>query len=524
MADNKINLFFIFSLIAFFSFAPIIVHAQIMVGPCDLFPNSPECTGDRDPVIVVPGIVGSFNMLSLFADIPSASWGPVPFYKIYQGLVSRLEAEGYVKNQDLFVAYYDWRKLNTDSAREFLAPIIAQAKQKTGRVDIVAHSMGGLLVQQYIASDQYTPGEIDQFVMLGTPNESASAAYLPWEGGIFPSTWSVPVRFYIKGIHDALKKERNIEDVAPKSFRQIFPSLKELLPVGNYIKKGDTESSSIERNTFLEGLISVRDNLLNSDIGITTIAGSSNNTLDTVAVSDERSPADQLLDCWRDGHSVQEVPVPNNPDGDTAVLKISALFGPNQVTIENVVHDALPEHAQNEALQALGIISDKPNIFTYQEPKWLTGFVVLSPVDITITDENGKTVSKDTNDFGNDAFVDITSDGGTDDPKIIILQNLPEGKYTVHLTGTGAGPYTVITTHTNESTSESQILAGTTTLGKQESFTVTISDDGAEVSKIKRDGPDDDDDDHDGHHPKKIGHGKILNAIIHKLKNLSDRH
>lgn len=535
MADRGKFTVVIFTIGALFWY-PFSLHAAQVFEPCVVFPNSPDCLGDRDAVIVVPGIVGSFNLLSLFADKNGGIWGPVPFFKIYQGLIMRLEAEGYVGDKDLFMAYYDWRQVNTQSAEEFLDPIIEKAKEKTGRVDIIAHSMGGLLVQQYINSAQYEPGEIDQFVMLGTPNEGASAAYLPWEGGVFPTTWSTPVRFYMNNIHNSLKEKRKIQELPPKSYRQIFPSIKELLPVGNYLKKNDSEQTSSERNTFLEALIDARDDLLNSGIGVTTIAGTENSTLGTVELLGTRSEADEQLDRWRDGHPVQEVPTPNNPEGDKTVLKSSALFGPNQVNVGNVSHNALPEYAQDEALAAIGIVSNKPKIFTYQEPKYLTGFVVLSPVDIAITDSTGKTVSKSKNDFGDDAYIDV--EGGDpastagEGPKIIILRNLPEGTYTVHLTGTDTGPYTVIVTHTDEETTTTKTLTGSTMLSKQEVFTVNIGETGATVSEItsntrvggealrQAQGKGEEKDCCPGHDPEvKAGKkGKVLGATTKQLK------
>ena len=44
-------------------------------------------------------------------------------------------------------------------------------------VDIVAHSMGGLLARSYLQSDLYQPGEVNQLLMLGTPNHGAVDAY-----------------------------------------------------------------------------------------------------------------------------------------------------------------------------------------------------------------------------------------------------------------------------------------------------------------------------------------------------------
>jgi hypothetical protein len=44
-------------------------------------------------------------------------------------------------------------------------------------VDVVAPSTGGLVTRSYLQSDLYRTGEIDQFLMLGTPNHGAVDAY-----------------------------------------------------------------------------------------------------------------------------------------------------------------------------------------------------------------------------------------------------------------------------------------------------------------------------------------------------------
>ncbi len=220
----------------------------------------------------------------------------------------------------------------------------------------------------------------------------------------------------------------------------------------------------------------------------TTIAGTETNTLGEVAVSDSRTKEDENLDRWRDGHPTEEIPSPNTTEGDRTVLSSSAfLFGTIQVPVENVPHDALPEYAQDEVLKALGIAIDKPKAFIYEEPEWLTGFVVLSPVDIVIMDSTGKTISKDTNDFGDDAYVDVISETDEHEPKLVIIKNLPNGTYVVHLTGTGTGEYTVIVTQTGGDEAVTKTLTGTTTPGKEESFTVTIADGEAVISEIQND-------------------------------------
>jgi pimeloyl-ACP methyl ester carboxylesterase len=114
----------------------------------------------NDPIVVIPGITASFNLDILLNPFPSPDingWGFVPGTKYYVPLIDALEDKGLIKNKDFFIAHYDWRRNNRDSARDYLVPVIdkALAHSTTGKVDIVAHSMGGLVARAYIQSDGY---------------------------------------------------------------------------------------------------------------------------------------------------------------------------------------------------------------------------------------------------------------------------------------------------------------------------------------------------------------------------------
>src|SRR3989344_448730 len=324
MAGNMKKIAFIASLVVLFLFADP-VFAQVIIAPP--FP--------RDPVVLVPGLVASYNRRVLFKDQQGGSWNFFPFGNIYEGLISLLEDVDYTYGDNFFIAFYDWRHSNEQSATEYLAPIIAEAKERSvsGKVDIIAHSMGGLLVQEYIKSDAYTEGEIDQFIMMGTPNDGSSNAYLPWEGGILPPTWNIVIRSYVEQIEKSLKKTHSIIQSAPITYRQFFPSLKELLPTGAFItKRGDVvpRGDLVEQNPFLETLESYRDALIGErGITVTTMAGTDEATLHTIALENSRTDADIELGRWRDGHPIQEIPQPNTTDGDQTVLESSALFDDN---------------------------------------------------------------------------------------------------------------------------------------------------------------------------------------------------
>jgi hypothetical protein len=92
----------------------------------------------QDPVVILPGILGSFEK--------NGKWQLDPIFKTYDILVEVFEKNGYDEGVNLFPIGYDWRKDNVDTAT-LLADKIQEIKKQTNWpwVDIVAHSMGGLV-------------------------------------------------------------------------------------------------------------------------------------------------------------------------------------------------------------------------------------------------------------------------------------------------------------------------------------------------------------------------------------------
>jgi pimeloyl-ACP methyl ester carboxylesterase len=153
----------------------------------------------RRPVIFVPGIMGSTKAElggqgypTLPEDIaPNQGllelynpFGIIADHVGWELLETLLEDEGY----SVYRAPYDWRVSLNDAEKtywKYLISKIDQAKDDNpgfDKVDIVAHSMGGLLVRNYIQSDEYR-GDIDKFAIVGTPNKGSLSPYYIWEGG-----------------------------------------------------------------------------------------------------------------------------------------------------------------------------------------------------------------------------------------------------------------------------------------------------------------------------------------------------
>ena len=227
MAPSKLtiisSLTITFALLLTFGALP--AQAQIIIIPdCDENPQHEFCQGqcqfveplpswceppepETDPVVIVPGMLSSVNFKATFQDEEGGAWDFFPYFgNVYRGLTERLEAAGFTEGQDLFIAHYDWRQSNDESANEYLKPVIDQAKQISGadKVDIIAHSMGGLVARSYIQGPSYD-NDVDQLITLGTPHLGAADAYVAWEGGQMPERWGPWIKLYVSIVEDSLQ-------------------------------------------------------------------------------------------------------------------------------------------------------------------------------------------------------------------------------------------------------------------------------------------------------------------------------
>jgi pimeloyl-ACP methyl ester carboxylesterase len=123
--------------------------------------TGPACSGGSCPTIALKsgtaGILTSVDLLGV----------GVP---IYDPLINHLEdTDDYVESTNFWAYPYDWRKDLTSQVAG-LDTLIQSILNKTGakQVDIVAHSMGGLLARAYI-SEAAQAARVHRLIALGTP-------------------------------------------------------------------------------------------------------------------------------------------------------------------------------------------------------------------------------------------------------------------------------------------------------------------------------------------------------------------
>jgi hypothetical protein len=106
----------------------------------------------------------------------------------------------------------------------------------------------------------------------------------------------------------------------------------------------------------------------------------------------------------------------------------------------------------------------------------------LSPVDILMTDPLGRRVGVGENGFRITEFPAIYSEG-TEEHKNFFLPYVPGLPYTVSLTGTGAGNYTLQANRVVDDAIVTKEMVGETTPGESDVFSLTLTDDGIDLAK-----------------------------------------
>lgn len=206
----------------------------------------------KRPVIVIPGIMGSWpKQFGLSGELVLD-----PLAHTYDRLVNQLRAVGFSESNHMLALFpYQWRQDNRLTARQ-LADTITRTKLECScsKVDLVAHSMGGLVARSYIESDDYR-GDVGKLIEIATPNRGSPEAYYMWEGGEFYNDSGITgylqqaVISSIMRVEAALKHYLSFIDY----IRLKVPSVGQILPDYSYLS-GRIYPTGHPSNTYLEDL------------------------------------------------------------------------------------------------------------------------------------------------------------------------------------------------------------------------------------------------------------------------------
>jgi hypothetical protein len=183
-----------------------------------------RATPFRRPLLLIHGIFGAFPTQNvsdwlMTRGVPPETMQIDPLARSYDSFLEWLGLQGYEPGRDLYIVVYDWRlplapQDNVIDGQiegvtgasisdrvweyglDYLGDVLKRAAENWARdhkgreldmVDVVAHSMGGLLARSYVQSTAYgdvgTGGvrlpKIDSLITVGTPHAGAAKAWNP---------------------------------------------------------------------------------------------------------------------------------------------------------------------------------------------------------------------------------------------------------------------------------------------------------------------------------------------------------
>ncbi|MCD6149517.1 alpha/beta hydrolase [bacterium] len=440
----------------------------------------------HDPVIIVPGMMGSWKWTN------ESEWKLDPIFHKYEKLYDTFDENNYKPGEDLFTFPYNWRGSNIHSA-QLLKDKIQEIKQATNwpKVDIVAHSMGGLLTREYIESGDYQ-NDIDQLITLGTPHNGAPKDYLAWEGG--------EISYKIFDIWGKFAEKAFQQEAHENGYSSIFDyvrncsieSIRELLPTYNYLKDKDVEelriySENYPTNPFLENL-NLQENLAKlNQVEFTNIIGKTDNNESTITqIRLEETPED-LKPMWEHGYPEGYNSIFGDHgleygEGDETVPLSSAqnIISDTQIEIDSS-HNKLPKKAANIAYQTITGYLPAEEV-SVQNVDTVFIVIVFSPVDIQVIDSQGNRSGKD---FQTGKILNEIEGayytGYETNSEFLTIPNPQDGEYKILTQGTGDGKYKIeaakIAEDENGKVIESTVsIEGIAVLGEEDELNIEIKD------------------------------------------------
>ncbi len=335
---------------------------------------------------------------------------------------------------DTIPFYYDWRQqIRFNSAT--LSDKINSSTVSDEKVNIVGHSMGGLVASDYLANrDQ--GAKTNSLLAVGSPLKGAVQAYPAWAGG---DIWED--NFVTKVAMTLYLKHCNLLLSSREAIHQFVPSVQNLLPTFDYLrdaKTGIPKSTSLllSQNNWLP-LYFTKDFW---GVKFGTLTGTGQNTLSEI-LTKGKIKKDYLAN-WSDGKP--EGGIYSN-EGDGTVLLLSSKVDSGQNITINETHSGLVNSTLGMS-KILEFLDSSPSAsFNPVNTPVNSALVIISyPANFVATDQNGKT-KPDKN--GMVSFVNPKSGSyklnllpKTNNTLLVVAQFLPNGdvKYKEYnLTGLG---------------------------------------------------------------------------------------
>ncbi|MBI5651643.1 MAG: carboxypeptidase regulatory-like domain-containing protein [Chloroflexi bacterium] len=416
----------------------------------------PDATGQnftmrqRTPVIIVPGYGGSLCIT------PQVYCGWTPFVgarNVYQPLIDTFTAAGYQLDQDLFVAFYDWLRPNSESATR-LATLVNQASQATGKVHIVTHSNGANVARSYIQGAGAS--KVDTLILIAPPSKGVVRTYPAWEGGDLgqedpKSRQGIEI---ICTIFYPKMTWTNSQDARYTCLHEKSPSMQELLPVEMdylYIQGiGKNPSSMVWRNTFLESLNGNMASLYDDVSKVVVMASSGFQTHERINAQPHQS-SDGMF--WSDGKPDSNGYIKSSA-GDNSILIARAQLPSCTLPKCEFQGNYTKKHADTQSndhivyevrfnvLDALGIPRSSAPIVRSPKTTQLSDELVYTisgpTAELLVRDPNGQQIGYRADGTFVSTIPGATYTQITNEAKMVVIPNPLPGKYDVQVVALGA--------------------------------------------------------------------------------------
>jgi len=381
--------------------------------------------------------------------------------RAYQGTIDFFKANGYTLNKDFFVFPYDWRK-DISLTAPLLDQKINEIKTQTGnaKVDIIAHSMGGLVARNYI-SDATRASTVRKLFTLGTPHLGSVDSLRNLRYGACLTPLPISLGPLCLGLidtetNDVVQNMISVFQLAPsQAYFNFYSGQDNYRPYPYKTESGALNYNQIKNlltdlghNTTLfnpsEIFHSLDDSISNTNsVDVIVIAGSGRSTLGQI-IEEKRISLLGIPYIHKDMLNIngdQTVPLFSasliDHDRDKSLLGGAKIFYTNQKHGELVASGSALNLVKN-ILDGNSQLPDGVSTQAASLPSIWWIFSVHSPVNMNIYDSSGNhTGPTDNGDF--EENIPGSSYSTLDDAKFIFIPN--NGNYNIKFEATDQGSF-----------------------------------------------------------------------------------
>ncbi len=337
-------------------------------------PTPPPTTVNK--VIVVPGTFASWNADAIINCKMSGYQGEwqlfPPAKNIYQPLLDALSQAG----QTPLLFAFDWRRpipANGQALKDF----INSHTQNADRVNLVGHSMGGLIGRAYLENTM-SQNRLQKLLTVGSPHQGSNLAYPAWSGGEVAG--NQPVKILTKLLL-TFCRQRNPLLTNRQIITTYFPATGNILPLYDFLRDKQSQVLKPILQMFAQNTWLPTNNFVPPFFGVYlgTLTGINQKTIKEY-ITRPPNRRDQLSGNWLDGEPIKNI----TDDGDGTVLSASSeLPSANEKLRLSKSHLQLVQ--SKGGIQSILNFLGLPQILNYSETQTLTTPEVKSDQESRIT-------------------------------------------------------------------------------------------------------------------------------------------